>query len=262
MFVALHGELVLHPWRDPLAAVSDAYSLFVARSSAMGWLTEAAENASGGIWGMNNAGQDMGAASMISRAAWFHVSLTKCIPAGQPLPVQPFLSCVGHVVARLGTMRLQAAQVLVPLQDLSGLANDSSHMHAVATLIQDAGWFVDADPQLKSYIRVTLDGGQNPSVRSAAPEVLQWMQQEIKQDVFSCDLSTLTDDDHVVLKPGVIDELWVGPSQHQITFEGILIEWSMDALGWLSAFLAEGCAHFGVSTPLMLSVARKSMGSR
>ena len=48
MFAALHGELAPHPWRDPLVASSDAYSLFYARSSAMGWLAEAAENASGG----------------------------------------------------------------------------------------------------------------------------------------------------------------------------------------------------------------------
>ncbi|MGB8699657.1 MAG: hypothetical protein WCD18_09600 [Thermosynechococcaceae cyanobacterium] len=260
MYVAMHGEMILHPWRD-LAADSDAYSLFVARSSAMGWLTESVENASGGFWGMNDAGQDTGTASMISCEAWFQVSLTKPISAGQPLPMQPFLSCAGHVVARLGTMRLQAAQVLVPLQDLSGPANDSSRiMDGVGMLMGDAGWFVDADPQLKSYIRVTLDGGQNPSIRLAAPDVLQWLRR-FKQDVFSCDLSTLPDDDRVVL-PGITDELWAGPSQHRITFEGILIEWSMDALGWLSAFLAEGFAHFGVSTPLMLSVARKSMDPR
>jgi hypothetical protein len=41
MFASLHGELAVHPWRDPEAA-SDAYSLFVARSSAMGWLAEPA----------------------------------------------------------------------------------------------------------------------------------------------------------------------------------------------------------------------------
>jgi len=39
MFAALYGELVLHPRPDPLAELSeDAYSLFYARSAAMGWL--------------------------------------------------------------------------------------------------------------------------------------------------------------------------------------------------------------------------------
>lgn len=42
MFAALHGELVVHPWRDPGAAESDAYSLFYVWPSARGWLANAA----------------------------------------------------------------------------------------------------------------------------------------------------------------------------------------------------------------------------
>ncbi|HEU4793851.1 MAG TPA: hypothetical protein VFS96_09355, partial [Nitrolancea sp.] len=47
MYAALYGRLALHPWRGPVAE-SDAYFLFSARSSAMGWLTEAREGAVGG----------------------------------------------------------------------------------------------------------------------------------------------------------------------------------------------------------------------
>jgi hypothetical protein len=255
MFAALHGELALHPWRDPFVASSDAYSLFVARSSAMGWLAEATENASGGVWGMNDAGQDPGSGSQPSRVAWFQVSLIEPVPTGRPLPVQAFLSCAGDVMARIGTLRLQAVQSLLPVQSLDASAVASSRVSAVMTLVQDTGWFADCDPHLRTQVRVTLDGGQNPSIRSAAPEILQWTQ-EFKQGVFSCDSFSLTDDDDMVLEPAVIDELWLGPAHHRATFRGTLAEWSLDALGWLAAFLAEASSRHGVSTPMMLTASR------
>jgi hypothetical protein len=254
MFAALHGELALHPWRDPFVAPSDPYSLFVARSSAMGWLAEAAENASGGIWGMNDAGQDPGSGQQPSRVAWFQVSLIEPGPAGRPLPVQAFLSCAGDVVARIGTLRLQAVQILLPVQSLD-VSADAARVSAVMTLVQDAGWFADCDPHLTTQVRVTLDGGQDPSIRSAAPQMLHRMQ-EVKQDAFSCDSFSLMDDDDLALKPAVIDELWLGPAHHRATFRGTLAEWSLDALGWLAAFLADASFGQGVSTPLILTASR------
>ncbi|GAA4203778.1 hypothetical protein GCM10022252_61920 [Streptosporangium oxazolinicum] len=257
MLVALYGELVPHPWRDPLAASSDAYSLFVARSSALGWLTEAVEDASGGLWGMNDAGQDPVAAvagSRPARVAWFQVSLTTPVPADRPLPVQAFLSCAGDVVARLGTPRLRAVQVLLPVQGLDAPADASSRRSAVMTLLQDAGWFADADPGLRTRVRVTLDGGQDPSIRSAAPEMLRWIR-ELDQDVFSCDSVSVTDDDDVVLEPAVVDEVWLGPARHRATFQATLAEWSLEALGWLAALLADAGSRHGVGTPLMFTAA-------
>jgi hypothetical protein len=56
MFAALFGELVPHPRPvTPDDVRQDAYSLFYARSSAMGWLTPAVQGAAGGLWGMNDA---------------------------------------------------------------------------------------------------------------------------------------------------------------------------------------------------------------
>ncbi|MEU8205791.1 hypothetical protein [Streptosporangium sp. NPDC049046] len=255
MLVSLHGELVPHPWRYPLVASSDAYSLFAARASAMGWLTEAAQNASGGLWGMNDAGQDpLPESSRPARVAWFQVSLTTPVPAGRPLPVQAFLSCADDVVARIGALRLEALQVLLPVQSLEAPTDTSSQGSAVMTLLQDAGWFADGDPHLRTRVRVTLDGGQDPSIRSAAPEMLRWMR-ELDQDVFLCDSLTVTDDD-VILEPTVIDELWLGPARHRVALRGTLAEWSLDALGWLAAFLADASARHGVGTPLMFTAAR------
>ena len=237
MFAALHGELAVHPWREPQAA-SDAYSLFVARSSAMGWLAE--PGAVAGRWGMNDAGQGPG-----SRAAWFQVALPAApVPA---LPVQAFLSCAGDVAARIGTLRLDAVQILLPLQAID------EHASGVLPLLQDAGWFADSDPHSRTRVRVTLEGGQDPAIRPAAPEMLRWTGQ-MKQDVFSADLSSLTDDAPPELDPGIIDELWNGPAQHRVAFHGVLAEWSLAALGWLAAFLAQACARHGVDGPLIVVI--------
>ncbi|MER5648786.1 hypothetical protein [Streptosporangium sp. NPDC002524] len=269
MFVALYGELEPHPWRDPLVASSDAYSLFVARSSAMGWLTEAEENASGGLWGMNDAGQDPAPASASesrpARVAWFQVSPTGPVPAGGPSPVRAFLSCVDDVVARIGTVRLRAVRLLLPpVRDFGAPEGASSPWGAVMPLLQEAGWFADGDPRLRARVRVTLDGGRDPSIRAAASGMLRWMRQ-FDQDVFSCDEVSVTDgddpassaeDDDVVLEPAVIDEVWSGPARHRAVFHGTLTEWSLDALGWLAAFLADASSQHGVDAPLMLTASR------
>jgi hypothetical protein len=84
MFAALHGELAFHPWWDPVNSQEDAYSLFYARSSAMGWLDEATENTPGGVWGMNDAGQEPEERSRPSRILWSQVSVSEPIPAGRP----------------------------------------------------------------------------------------------------------------------------------------------------------------------------------
>lgn len=255
MFAALHGGLTLHPWRDPFVASSDAYSLFVAGSSAMSWLAEADENASGGLWGMNDAGQgDLFSESLTTKVvAWFQVSLTEAPPARRPLPVEAFLSCAGDVVTRLGTLLLEAVQLLLPVQTLDGSTAELSRTR-MAMLYQSAGRFADPDPQARAHVRVTVDGGQNPLIRAAAPEMVQWLK-ESKQDVFSCDSYSLSDD-RGVLEPAIADELWVGPAEHRATFQGTLAAWSLDTLGWLAAFFAEVSSRYGVRTPVMLTACR------
>ncbi|MFF3438589.1 hypothetical protein [Streptosporangium sp. NPDC002721] len=263
MLAALYGELAPHPWRDPLVAPSDAYSLFVARSSAMGWLAEATERVSGGLWGMNDAGQAPASGPGLARVAWFQVVLTGSVPADRPLPVQAFLACVDDVVARVGTAHPRAVRVLLPVQSLEAPVGTSSRVNAVMTLLQDAGWFADGDPRLRAGVRVTLDGGQDPSIGSAAPGMLRWMR-EFDQDVFSCDPLPTDDDDVLavddgpVLEPAVIDEVWRGSGHHRVTFHGVLAEWSPAALGWLAAFLAEAGFQHGIATPLMLTVGLSS----
>ena len=251
MFAALHGEFAEHSWRDPAVAATDAYSLFVARSSALGWLADTAEYGVGGVWGMNDAGHDPDDGAQPLRRLWFQVALNDPIAAGQPLPVQAFLACAGDVVARMGVLRLQGIQILLPVEALTPTL---SVIDALRSLLVSAGWFADSDVRLCTQVWATMDGGQDPSIHAAAPGMFQQMQ-TIRQDVFVCDSFSLKDD-AVVLQPAVRNELWSGPSQHRATFHGTLVEWSLDALGWLAAFLASVSSQHGVTTPLMLTVSR------
>ena len=256
MYAAFYGELAPH---TPLGDLSeDAYSLFYARSAAMGWLTPAVEGAPGGVWGMNDAEAGPGSGTQPQQVAFFQVMLTGPAPAGV-LPVQPFLSCAGDVVARLGTLRLEAVQVLLPEQDatVGGDAASPSGMRVATSLLDALHWFGDCDPRLRAPARVTLDGGPDPSIRAAAPAITQWLQ-EIHQNVFACDSFSLADEDHLVLRPTALHEQRPRASGHRVTFRGTLAEWSLDTLGWLAAFLADVSSRHGVSTPLMLTADRSS----
>lgn len=243
----------MHPWRDPVEAESDVYQLFFARSSAMGWLTEAAEGARGGLWGMNDAQEDPESGVSPARVVWFQVDL---IDVAHPLlPVQPFLACAADVISRIGIFHLQAVQMLLPIQGLAAAARASPHLDAAGALVRTAGWFSERDPSARATMRVTLDGGQISTIRSVAPSAFRWAQ-EFPQDVFLCDSFSLTQDDAFQLEPTIIDELWVGPAHHRATFRGTLAEWSLDALAWSAAFLAEACHRQGMKTPLMLTAER------
>jgi hypothetical protein len=259
MFAALFGELAFHPWPDAAGERSqDAYSLFYARSVAMGWLTRAVEGATGGLWGMNDAEAGPAAGRRPQRVAWFQVVLTGPFP-GKLLPVQPFLACVGDVVARLGRLRLEAVQVLLPERDApeEGYFGSPSGMRVAWPFLNTPDWFADCDPQLRVSVRVTLDGGSDPSVRAAAPAILQWVQ-EVRQGVFACESLSLADDDHLILRPIPFEDPAADAVHHRVSFSGTLAEWSLDALGWLAAFIAEGASRHGVSTPLMLTADRSS----
>jgi len=257
MFAALFGELAFHSRPDVAGERSqDAYSLFYARSSAMGWLTPAVEGASGGLWGMNDAEAAPGSRGQRCRVAFFQVVLTEP-KLGKLLPVQPFLACAGDVLARLGTLHLEAVQVLLPERDADEDAQfaSPSGMRVASSLLDVLNWFADCDPRLRAPVRVTLDGVPDPSIRAAAPAILQWVR-EIDQDVFVGDSLSLADDDHLILRPIPFEDPAADSVHHRVTFRGTLAEWSLDVLGWLAAFLADGASRHGVSTQLMFTADR------
>jgi hypothetical protein len=194
-----------------------------------------------------------------SCAAYFQVTLTNLMPGrrlapGEMLPLQPFLACAADTVGRIGTLDLQAVQVHLPVEALHASVGAASPRSAIGTLISDAGWFADVPPRSRAPVQVTLNGGPNPAIRSAAPEMFKWMQ-SFRQEVFVCDSFSVSDDEARVPEHDPFPAWWK-PGPYQATFHGTLVEWSLDAVGWLSTFLADASHQSGVSTPLMLTVGR------
>lgn len=262
MFGALYGELTPYAWREQ-DSETDAYSLFHDRSAAMGWLektgTTGQRTAAGletrkqdapGLWGMNDAGHEhLYPDAELPLVMWFQVGLTP-VPAERSMPVQPFLRCAGDAAARIGALKLEAVQVLLPVDGLD--ASSRPKPTAMPSLLT-AGWFVDSDPDARTSARIRLDSGQVPSIAAAAPHMQEWINR-LDQEVFVCQSHSVTEHDPLPIQPPFADVFWNGPPLHQTTFHGKLAEWSLDALGWLGGFLADLSVWHCVTTPLLLTV--------
>ncbi|WP_245818723.1 hypothetical protein [Haloechinothrix alba] len=201
---------------------------------------------------MHEAGQDSpGTAPGLSLAAWFQVGVDTVPPADRPLPVHPFLCCIRDVMSRLGTLRLQALQVLLPMQYLGG----STRKPALVPSLPTADWFATCDHVSRTPIRITLDSGQDRGIPSAAPEMHSWMLRW-DQDTFTCESYSVTGHDPLAESFPYGDGVWPGPPLNRATFRGTLAEWSLDALGWLGGFLAEASTRHAITTPVLLTVSR------
>lgn len=245
MFAALYGEFTPHERAEDVTA--DPYSLFHERSVGMGWI---AEGDGGGLWGMNDAGLDHpGARPDDGLIAWFQVGV-EGLATGRPLPVQPFLRCAGDAMARLGSVRLRSVQVLLPVDVLAASAGRS----ALPPSLSAAGWFHGIDPGERVQVRITVDSGQDPSVPAAAPALLGWMNR-FADRALRCDACSVT---AAPLDPGPVfdDGFWGGPPANRATLSGVLAEWSLDAVGWAAAFLADACARNGVAAPVVFTATR------
>jgi hypothetical protein len=258
LWLGLYGGFSPHPVDDRDASDAlpraDAYSLFVARSAAMDWLTDAMSPEPRNLWGMNEAERETASAGHPPLIGWFQVVVTEPTGVDRLLPLQPFLACAGDVLDRLGVFELQAAQLLLPPPNPS--ADDPPGPHALGRLAETAGWFANCDRRHRAPVHLTIDGGQVPTITSAAPEIFRWAHDVVPDaHVFNCDRCDSSHDASTIL-PGLADNVWVGPPRHRTTFSGTLVEWSLDAVGWTAAFLAHACHRNGVATPLVLTATR------
>lgn len=256
MWAGLYGRFRPHPASDLSTPEADAdpYQLFVARSAAMGWLTDAMRTAPRGLWGMNDAGYGSRTGAQPPLAGWFQVVLTEPLTSQPLLPVQQLLACAADVMARLGDLKLLAVQVLLPSPRTAPLERPPAELSALGSLAQTAGWFANSDGGSSTPIEVSLDGGQVQTISSVASDVFESTQASW-QRVFACD-GFSTFDAGSLSPPGTIDELWVGPPRHRAVFSGSLVEWTLDAVGWTAAFLAHACLDAGVTTPILFTASR------
>src|SRR5258708_33514847 len=171
---------------------------------------------------MNDAEAAPGPRGQRCGVAFCQVVLTEP-KLGKLLPVQPFLACAGDVMARLGTLHLEAVQVLLPERDADEDAQfaSPSGMRVASSLLDVLNWFADCDPRLPGPLLVTLDGAPEPSIRAAAPAILQWVR-EIDQDVFVVDSFSPADDAHLILRPIPFEDPAADSVHHRVTFRGTL----------------------------------------
>ncbi|GAA3183268.1 MULTISPECIES: hypothetical protein [Streptomyces] len=261
LFAALYGELTPHSWHDP-ASEHDAYQLFHQRSLAMGWLDDRAGAAAEtdparraavapGLWAMNDAGWSHPlAAPEPQLIAWFQVE-AGAVAGDRPLPVQPFLRCAEDTAARIGTVRLSAVQLLLPVHGLDPSARPAS---ARVPSLQTADWFGEYDPRARTPVTVRIDSGRSPSLSAVAPQLAQRLGR-LDQGVFACGAHDLAAPGGVPAPP-FDDSFWNGPPGHGTTLTGVLAEWSCEAVGWLAEVVADSAAGLGVREPLLVTVLR------
>lgn len=237
LYAAIYGGLTPRPDREPVTD-RDTYIQFHDRAQAMGWLDT--------LWDMNDAGRDHPLAAPGSPlVAWFQAGACP-VPDSRSLPVRPFLSCAGDVTARLGQLRMQAAQVLLPVQSLDISARPE---HARMPSLQAAAWFDDV--RCWTTVHLTVDSGQDPVIHQAAHRLHRGLT-ELARDVFRCESRIELDP----VSPPLPDGVWSGPPRHRASFQGTLIEWSLDAVGWLGEFIADLAARESSGVPLLLTVSR------
>ncbi|WP_239149661.1 hypothetical protein [Streptomyces sp. SID12501] len=257
MFAALHGDLVPHAWRDP-GSEHDAYQLFHQRSLAMSWLDGTGTDDTGtgapGLWAMNDAGWDHPlAAPGTELVSWFQVE-AGAMPGDRPLPVRPFLRCAEDTTARVGTLRLSAVQILMPVD---GLDASSRPPYAIVPSMHTADWFAERDPRARTPVEVGVSSGRDPSLPAAAKHLADNLGR-LDQDVFVCESYDVTGRGGTDAPP---------PPRRSTTASGtarLCRAWccaenspsgrATRSAGWLAEVVADSAARLGVRTPLLLTV--------
>jgi hypothetical protein len=80
----------------------------------------------------------------------------------------------------------------------AGQPASAEGLEVAGPLLDSLNWFADCDPELRAPVRVTLDGWNDPAIRTTAATLAQSMQ-DITQDVVTCDSVSLDEGDHLVL---------------------------------------------------------------
>lgn len=242
-WVALYGGLTASVGPSiRLNSDDDAYRLFVARSTALGWL----HGDQPGLWGTHDAYLD--ADLNDSRFAWFHVGFPQ---TGRLLPLIPLMSCVGSVVSRFGKPDLTGIQVELPAQiSTEGYPADRARHIDLASAV---GWFWVAPDVEMVPITVTLsaDGSDRGSEGLA---IEAWIGKLVQRA-----FRVLAVRDEAVQLFGDRDPLGGEPVRPFVTFDATLSEWSFEALGLTLALLSEACRSSAIDSSVVVSLKRSDV---
>ena len=247
VWVSLYGRMVAQARGAPrINRDDDAYRLFHARSSAMGWL-HGGEFPSRrvGLWGMHDAEMDMTVED--GRFAWFHVGF---VESGQyrPLSLTPLLSCVGSVLSRFGSPEVNGVQVGIGAH--LGAAIDSS-MERYRGFASSALWFGIVPEDERVPVTVTI-GSSARDAGAASADVGPCLDRVAKRAIGSLQLC----DEAVQLFDGG-DPLGGDPARPVLTFDATMGEWSFDALGLAFSSLVDVGQLSGMDGGFVVSVQRR-----
>lgn len=235
---------------DP-APEQNAFSLFYARSAAMGWLRgPGADESATGLWGMNDAYISIGDELDPPPIGWFQVVV---LGAGGHVPAQPFLACVDDVLARLGQLDMQGVQLLLPGERSRGHEPDPDdllvHVDPEVRLPTRAryalDWFADCTPDQRVGLRVTL-ACADASVARLGPAITNWVAGS-RQQFYTVNGFSHDEADHLPLVPLLGKQ---GP--HRLTLRGDVAEWSLPALGLVAELLVSAAQQSGLGGDLWL----------
>lgn len=225
----------------------DAYALFYSLSAGRGWLTPGVPGSRAGLWGMNDAGQtgDGKGGTWI----WFQTVVALPLPSEQPVPVQAFLGCVNQVLERLGATGFDATIIVLPHPPR---APASPNLDPIETLVSAASWFAGIDRSLACRVEITLEGIESAGLGEAGTGVRDSLD-SLSEQVFRPQPreEMLSADPPPVMPP----HEWPGTAE-RLTIDGILAEWSLEAIGWTAALVSEACRAQQVRAPLRLSFRR------
>jgi hypothetical protein len=247
VFVGVYGSLRVHPWIELETMPEDAYSLLMSRAEAMRWTHFGTENSMGvPIWGMNEAEMDPPGDDPEARLAWFQVVAPSGRSENRPLPVMPLLACVNDALRRVGELDLHALQLFLPFHDSGS---------ALSNLVSGLNWFEICDPSAKASVRITVDGGDGNAIDHRAAEILARLQQ-INTGAFAFDSVSIDDSMAVDPVPTIVDEYWFVKGHPRVTLVATTPEWSVDALGWTVALVAEVCRSSDAAPAILISIGR------
>ncbi len=256
MWAGLYGPYKAHPLPRSVGAMeADAYQLFFARSAGMRWLTDAALVGAPGLWGMNDAGLASADTDPAQPAGWFQVVLTDPEIAHPLLPVQPLLGCAADVMARLGALALTSVQVLLPAAPRRTTAELPSGMRAVDGLADTAGWFANCDPGSRARVSVSLTCRGTCDLVALTTSLLRpprapW------QSTVRWERAAQEAVEPPTVPPHIAHELGADEQIQSLRLDGDLVEWSIDAVAWVAAYLAHVAHDAGLTSPLLLTISQ------
>jgi hypothetical protein len=251
VFLAVHSDPGGRSAPRPIPGGHDLYSLLVARSSAFRLLAASQKEADDALaaWAMNDAG--VSSAPGADTVAWCQVDL---IPPATPLPTQALLSCIADVLGRAELSHFDAVELLIPLPEVRP---ESRQRLAIGRLLQGAQWFTGLPEAGRARIVVTLEAADAEGLESAVPTLRQWMA-PVQQSVIVLDPQPLPTAAASSFTSAVSQHLRPAPVMNRIEFEAVLADWSLEAVGWFAAFLAEAPVLQQVGGSALLTVRRST----